>query len=64
MEGRWWVLILFFALPAALIGVTIAYFSSNPVSILALIAVMTTGFLYFVTYTDRPGFDAASEPHW
>ena len=38
------------ALPAALIGVTIARFSSNPLSLMILALVMLGGALYLATY--------------
>lgn len=64
MEGRWWVLIVFLAVPAALIVATLEFFSSNPISIFTLLVVMTAGFVYFLSYTDIPGTDSAVEPHW
>jgi len=52
MDGRLVTVLALLVLPAALIGVTIAEFSSNPVSILALIAVMLVGAFYLVSYTE------------
>ena len=52
MDGRWLTVLLLLVLPAALIGVTIEFFSSNPVSIFTLLAVMVIGALYLLTYTE------------
>jgi len=52
MDGRLITVLLMIALPAALIGVTIVEFSSNPVSILGLLAVMLVGAFYLVSYTE------------
>ena len=52
MDGRFWTLLLAIILPAALIGVTVAAFSSNPISILVLLTLMVGGVLYLLTYTD------------
>ena len=52
MDGRLFTVLLLIVLPAALIGVTVAYFSSNPVSIFGLIAVMIVGVFYLVSYTE------------
>ena len=52
MDGKLWTFLLAILLPAALIGVTVAVFSSNPLSILILITVMVGGVLYLLTYTD------------
>lgn len=52
MDGRWVVLLLFLVLPAALIGVTIALFASNPVAILVLIGTMIVGAMYLLTYRE------------
>jgi len=38
--------------PAILIGVTIALFSANPVSILACMAAMIAGSFYLLTYNE------------
>jgi len=42
----------FLVLPAALIGVTIGVFHSNPVAIIALIVVMLVGSFYLLTYRE------------
>ena len=52
MDGRVATLLLAEAVPAALIGVTIWKFSSNPLSLLALIVVMVAGGFYLLSYTD------------
>jgi hypothetical protein len=52
MDGRLFTLILFLVVPAVLIGVTIAFFSSNPISILVLIALMIIGAFYIMTYRE------------
>ena len=43
----------FLVLPAALIGVTVARFSSNPVSIVVLVGLMIVGALYLLTYREN-----------
>ena len=55
MDGRLFTLIVFLAVPAGLIGLTVAEFSSNPVSIFVLIAVMIVGSLYLLTYKETFG---------
>lgn len=52
MNGKWWAGLLTLPLPAVLIGVTIWQFSSNPLAILGLMAVMIGGALYLLTYTE------------
>ncbi len=52
MDGRLFTVLVLLVLPAALIGVTVAEFHSNPVSILALFAVMIVGTFYLVSYTE------------
>jgi hypothetical protein len=52
MDGRLLTLLLLFVVPAALIGLTVVEFSSNPVSIFALLAVMVAGGFYLMTYTE------------
>ena len=39
-------------LPAILIGVTVVWFATNPLSLLVLFAVMLLGGLYLLSYTD------------
>jgi hypothetical protein len=55
MDGRTQVVLLTLLLPAVLLGVTIAWFAMNPVSILILLVVMLAGVLYLQTYTERAG---------
>ncbi len=55
MDGRWLTFLLLIVLPGALIGVTVAFFSSNPVSIFTLLAAMLVGAFYLLTYTDTFG---------
>jgi hypothetical protein len=55
MDGRWLTALLLLVLPAALIGVTIAFFSSNPVSIFVLLATMVVGAFYLLTYSETFG---------
>ena len=38
--------------PAALMGVTVAWFASNPVAIFTLMAVMLIGGMYLMTYRE------------
>lgn len=52
MDGRWLTFLLLIVLPAALLGVTIYVFSSNPVAIFTLLAVMVIGAFYLLTYTE------------
>lgn len=52
MDGRWLTVLLTLILPAALIGLTIADFSSNVVAIFALLAVMVGGAFYLLSYTE------------
>lgn len=52
MDGRLFTVLAFFVVPAALIGVTIGWFSSNPVSIFAMIAAMIAGAFYLLTYRE------------
>ena len=50
MDGRIIVAAVGLALPAALIGVTIEEFSSNPLSIMVLAMVLIGSALYLATY--------------
>lgn len=52
MDGRWLAVLLTLLLPAALIGLTVAEFSSNVVAIFGLLGVMVGGALYLVSYTE------------
>jgi hypothetical protein len=60
MDGRILTLLLTFGLPTILIAVTVAEFSSNPLSILALLMVMIGGAVYLLTYTDSFGGPASN----
>jgi hypothetical protein len=55
MDGRLFTVLALLVLPAALIGVTIVWFASNPVGILVLIAVMIIGAFYLMTYRETFG---------
>lgn len=55
MDGRLATVLLAFVLPAALIGVSVARFGSNPLAILGLFMVMVVGGLYLLTYTETFG---------
>ena len=50
MDGRIYVVALAFVLPAKLMAVTVAWFSTNPISILILMAVMVLGGFYLLSY--------------
>ena len=52
MDGRLVTVLALLILPAALIGLTVEEFHSNPVSIFALIAVMVAGTFYLLSYTE------------
>jgi hypothetical protein len=52
MDGRWFTALAALVLPAALIGVTVVEFHSNPVAILGLLAVMVVGAFYLLSYTE------------
>ena len=52
MDGRLFTVIAFLVVPAILIGVTVGIFSSNPIAIMALIAVMIAGGFYLLTYRE------------
>jgi len=55
MDGKLVTGVGLIALPAALIGVTVAWFSSNPVSIFAMMALMLVGAFYLMTYREAFG---------
>jgi hypothetical protein len=55
MDGKLFVVIVFLAIPSALIGLTIWKFSSNPVSIFVLISLMIMGAIYLLTYKETFG---------
>jgi len=55
MDGKLVTGIGLLAVPAVLLGATVAWFSSNPVSIFALIALMLVGAFYLLTYRETFG---------
>jgi hypothetical protein len=55
MDGRLITVIGFLVIPAGLIALTVAEFSSNPVAIFALISLMLLGALYLLTYRETFG---------
>ncbi len=55
MDGRLVTGLGLLVLPAVLIGVTVEWFGSNPVSIFVLIALMIVGGLYILTYREAFG---------
>lgn len=58
MDGRLYTALFLLVLPAVLIGVTVWFFASNPLSIFGLLAVMVVGAFYLLSYNtsfgDRP----------
>jgi hypothetical protein len=52
MDGRLLTVLLLFVVPAALLGVTVVEFASNPVAVFALLGVMVAGGFYLLTYTE------------
>jgi hypothetical protein len=52
MDSRIIAALATIVVPAALIGVTIWGFSSNPLSILFLLTVMMVGSIYLLSYTE------------
>jgi hypothetical protein len=52
MDGRLATVLATIVLPGALIGVTYVEFSSNPLAILGLIAVMVGGSFYLLSYRE------------
>lgn len=52
MDGRVATVLLTLLLPVVLIGLTVAEFGSNPLSILLLLTVMIIGSLYLLSYTE------------
>jgi len=55
MDGKLVTGIGLLLIPGALIGATIAWFGSNPVSIFAMIVLMIVGGFYLLTYRDAFG---------
>jgi hypothetical protein len=52
MDGRIVTAVLTLLAPSVGIGVTVAYFGANPLSILGLITVMIVGSIYLLSYAD------------
>lgn len=52
MDGRVGALLVTQLLPAALIGLTVWRFGSNPLALLTEIAVMVVGAIYILTYAE------------
>jgi hypothetical protein len=52
MDGRVTVGLITLAAPAVLLGVTVWEFGSNPLSMVALLAVMVLGSFYLLSYTE------------
>jgi hypothetical protein len=52
MDGRLLTVLLLLVVPAALIGLTVLEFNSNPVAVFGLIALMVAGGFYLLTYTE------------
>ena len=55
MDGKLVTGIGLLAVPAALMAVTVAWLSSNPVAIFTLLAVMILGAFYLLTYRETFG---------
>jgi len=55
MDGKLVTGVGLLLVPGVLIGVTIAWFSSNPVSIFAMLALMIVGGFYLLTYRESFG---------
>jgi len=52
MDGRLLTVLLLLLLPAALLGVTVLEFRSNPLAVFVLFAVMVFGGFYLLTYNE------------
>ncbi|HEY6237785.1 MAG TPA: hypothetical protein VIZ68_01180 [Thermoplasmata archaeon] len=52
MDGRVTVGLITLAAPAVLLGATVWKFGSNPLSMVALLAVMVLGSFYLLSYTE------------
>jgi hypothetical protein len=52
VDGRIVVVGLTLVLPAILMGATVAWYSTNPISMLILFSVMLLGCMYLLSYTD------------
>jgi len=55
MDGKLVTGIGLLVVPAALLAATVAWFSSNPISIFVLLAVMLVGSMYLLTYREAFG---------
>jgi hypothetical protein len=55
MDGKLFTVVVLLVVPAALIGLTIAEFSSNPLAIFAMISLMVIGAVYLLTYRETFG---------
>jgi hypothetical protein len=53
MNGRWWTVLLLWAVPAVGIAVTVEWFGTNPISIMVCLSAIILGALYLLTYTER-----------
>lgn len=52
MDGRLLTALLLILVPAVLLGVTVIEFSSNPLAVFLLLAVMVLGAFYLLTYNE------------
>jgi hypothetical protein len=52
VDGRYLVVALTLVLPAALMAITVAWYSTNPVAMLVLFSVVLLGGLYLLSYGD------------
>ena len=52
MDGRRFAVLFLLVVPAALLGLTVVEFHSNPVSIMVLLAAMLAGAFYLLTYQE------------
>ena len=55
MDGKVVTGIGLLAIPAALLAVTVAWFSANPVAIFTFLALMIVGAFYLLTYPEATG---------
>jgi hypothetical protein len=55
MDGRWFTVLFLELLPLVLIGVTVEFFSLNPLAIFVCLAVMIVGGFYLLSYTSSFG---------
>ncbi len=52
MDGRLLSILVMLVLPAALLGVTVAYFSANPVAVLGLFVWIIAGGFWLLSYPE------------